>query len=104
MLICLLGHLGALGLVGPDEPRYAYIARAMTPRLFGSPWFEKPILQYWTAAIGFVLHLPAEWAARFPSAIAALAAAVSIGWLGSRFEQTGKFCPWSPTILAPLFF
>jgi len=107
----LLGHLGALGLVGPDEPRYAWIARAMaqtrdwvTPRLFGSPWFEKPILHYWTAAIGFGLHLPAEWAARFPSAIAAIAAAVSIGWLGSRFEQTGKFCPWSPAILAPLFF
>ena len=111
MPICLFGHLGALGLVGPDEPRYAWIARAMletgdwvTPRLFGNPWFEKPILYYWTAAIGFSLHLPAEWAARLPSAIAALAAAICISWLGLRFEQTDKFCPWSPALLAPLFF
>jgi 4-amino-4-deoxy-L-arabinose transferase-like glycosyltransferase len=109
--ICLFGHLGALGLVGPDEPRYAWIARAMaqtgdwvTPRLFGSPWFEKPILYYWTAAVGFKLHVPAEWAARLPSAIAALAAAISIGWLGARFERTREFCPWSAALLAPMFF
>ena len=41
---------GALGLVGPDEPRYVSIARSMertgdwvTPRLNGAPWFEKPV-------------------------------------------------------------
>ena len=65
----LFGNLGAIGLVGPDEPRYVWIARAMaatgdwvTPRLYGQPWFEKPILYYWAAAIGFLFHLPAEWA------------------------------------------
>ncbi len=70
LLICLFANLGAMGLVGPDEPRYAWIARAMaetgdwiTPRLYGQPWFEKPILYYWAAAAGFRLHLPAEWAA-----------------------------------------
>jgi 4-amino-4-deoxy-L-arabinose transferase-like glycosyltransferase len=89
--ICLFSHLGALGFVGPDEPRYAWIARAMaqtgdwvTPRLYGSPWFEKPILYYWAAALGFALRLPAEWAARLPSAIAALAAALAIAWLGKK--------------------
>ena len=87
-LICLFGNLGAMGLVGPDEPRYAWIARAMaetgdwvTPRLYGQPWFEKPVLYYWAAAAGFRLHLPAEWAARLPSALAALATALAIGWL-----------------------
>src|SRR5579863_1166513 len=91
ILICLFSHLGAIGLVGPDEPRYAWVARAMaatgdwvTPRLYGQPWFEKPILYYWAAAIGFDLHLPAEWAARWPSAFAALAAALAIGWLGGK--------------------
>ncbi len=44
----------------------------VTPRLYGQPWFEKPILYYWAAAIGFRLHLTAEWAARLPSAVAAL--------------------------------
>jgi 4-amino-4-deoxy-L-arabinose transferase-like glycosyltransferase len=110
-LVCLLGHLGAIGLVGPDEPRYAWIARAMaqsgdwvTPRLYGSPWFEKPILYYWTAAVGFRLHLPAEWAARLPSAVAALVATLAIAWVASRHYANEKYCPWSPELLAPLFF
>jgi 4-amino-4-deoxy-L-arabinose transferase-like glycosyltransferase len=119
MWICLFSHLGALGLLGPDEPRYAWIARAMartgdwvTPRLYGTPWFEKPALYYWTAAVGFLAHLPDEWAARLPSAFAALIAALCIGWLGWRFadasEDDGsdrrRFCPWSPVLLAPLIF
>ena len=117
--ICLFSHLGALGLVGPDEPRYAWIARAMaqtgdwvTPRLYGNPWFEKPVLYYWFAAIGFRLHLSDEWAARLPSAIAALIAALCIGWLAWRFESADNhdgrssrhFCPWSAALLAPLIF
>jgi 4-amino-4-deoxy-L-arabinose transferase-like glycosyltransferase len=116
--LCLFSHLGALGLVGPDEPRYAWIARAMaqtgdwvTPRLYGSPWFEKPILYYWAAALGFALHLPAEWAARLPSAIAALAAALAIGWLGKKFyasatenhRDNSNSAP-NPALLAPIIF
>ena len=51
--------LSATGLLGPDEPRYASIAREMarsgdwiTPRLWGAPWFEKPALLYWSFAWG----------------------------------------------------
>ena len=86
--ICLFTGLASLGLTGPDEPRYAWIARAMagtgdwlTPKLFGQPWFEKPILYYWTAAIGFNYLNSVEWAARLPSAIAALIAAFAAGLL-----------------------
>lgn len=110
IVVCLFGHLGALGLVGPDEPRYAWIARAMaetgdwvTPRLYGQPWFEKPILYYWAAALGFLLRLPAEWAARLPSAFAALAAALGIGWLCYRHYDHENI-PRSPALLAPLLF
>ncbi len=111
VFVCLFGHLGAMGLVGPDEPRYAWIARAMaqtgdwvTPRLYGQPWFEKPILYYWAAAIGFRLHFPAEWAARLPSAFAALAAAITIGWLAWKFYGATAPLAWNPAILAPLIF
>jgi 4-amino-4-deoxy-L-arabinose transferase-like glycosyltransferase len=112
---CLFSHMGALGLVGPDEPRYAWIARAMaqtgdwvTPRLYGSPWFEKPILYYWAAAIGFAVHLPPEWAARLPSAFAALAAAIAVGLLGWKhygngYVNSGGFAA-SPALLAPIIF
>lgn len=109
-VICLLGHLGAIGLVGPDEPRYVWIARAMTetgdwvtPRLYGQPWFEKPVLYYWAAAAGFRLHLPAEWAARLPSALATLAVALAVGWLG--WKHYGSLpSELSPALLAPLLF
>jgi len=111
MLVCLFGNLGAIGLVGPDETRYVWIARTMaqsgdwvTPRLYGSPWFEKPALYYWAAAIGFRLHVAAEWAARLPSAFAALAVALCISWLAWKWYRSEEFCPWSPALLAPLLF
>jgi 4-amino-4-deoxy-L-arabinose transferase-like glycosyltransferase len=112
--VCLFTHLGALGLVGPDEPRYAWIARAMaqtgdwvTPRLYGVPWFEKPILYYWAAALGFKLNVPAEWAARLPSALAALAAAVALSWLGWKFyasKQNPTSISTTPVLLPPVIF
>lgn len=111
MAICLFGNLGAIGLVGPDEPRYAWIARAMaetgdwvTPRLYGQPWFEKPILFYWAAAVGFRLHLSVEWAARLPSALAAFAVALAIAWLGRKYYGGNLSSLSSPALLAPLLF
>jgi 4-amino-4-deoxy-L-arabinose transferase-like glycosyltransferase len=109
--ICLFGNLGAMGLTGPDEVRYAWIARAMaetgdwvTPRLWGQPWFEKPVLYYWAAAVGFLLHGTAEWAARLPSSIAALAAALAIGWLAKKHEGGEADLLSSPVLLAPVIF
>jgi 4-amino-4-deoxy-L-arabinose transferase-like glycosyltransferase len=111
VVICLFSHLGAIGFVGPDEPRYAWIARAMattgdwvTPRLYGSPWFEKPILYYWAAATGFLLHLPAEWAARLPSAFAALATALALCWLARKHYANPSDLVRNPSLSAPLLF
>ena len=68
--------LTRVGLLSADEPRYAAIGRAMaatgdwiTPRLWGTPWFEKPPLIYWTTAIGFRLGLGDELAPRLPIAL-----------------------------------
>ena len=87
-----VSKLGALGLTGPDEPRYASIARNMaetndwvTPRLDGKPWFEKPILYYWEAAVSFRVLGENDYAARFPSALAAILAAAAMCWIAWRF-------------------
>jgi len=91
LYVCYFSHLGAIGFVGPDEPRYAWIARDMaetgdwvTPRLYGKPWFEKPPLYYWGAAICFKLFGVSEAAARLPSAISALLATLAMAWLAWR--------------------
>ncbi len=90
--ICFFSHLDALGLVGPDEPRYAWVAREMaasgdwvTPRLYGQPWFEKPILYYWSAALAFRVFGVNEFAARLPSALAAALATLALAWAALRF-------------------
>ena len=77
-MLCLYG-LADAGLIGPDEPRYADIGRAMyesgdwiTPRLFGEPWFEKPALLYWLIAAGFAMGADDTLAPRFPIAILGL--------------------------------
>jgi 4-amino-4-deoxy-L-arabinose transferase-like glycosyltransferase len=80
LLILYLFDLGGAGFLGPDEPRYASVGREMalshdlvTPRLDGSPWFEKPPLLYWLTAAGEFLHLPDESAARLPLALIGIA-------------------------------
>src|SRR6202795_4673309 len=91
LYICYFSHLGAIGFVGPDEPRYAWIARDMaetgdwvTPRVYGKPWFEKPPLFFWGAALWFKLFGVSEAAARLPSAISALLATLALAWLALR--------------------
>ena len=73
-------RLAAVGLIGPDEPRYAAIARTMassgdwvTPRLLGQPWFEKPALLYWMEAVFFRAGFGPEIAPRLPVAMLAAA-------------------------------
>ena len=91
LYLCYFHNLGVLGLVGPDEPRYAWIARDMqetgdyiTPRLYGKPWFEKPPLYYWSAALSFKYFGVSETTARLPSAICALLATLALAWLALR--------------------
>jgi len=76
--------LGAFGLLGADEPRYAQVSREMlersdwvTPTLQGKPWLEKPVLYYWQAMLSFRVAGVSDQAARIPSAFdAALLIAV----------------------------
>lgn len=76
----------------------------VTPRLYGRPWFEKPALYYWAAAVGFDLHFPAEWASRLPSALAALIAALALGWIGWKIYGTGESPARSPALFGPVLF
>ena len=104
--VCLFSGLGAIGLVGPDEPRYAAIARAMadthdwiTPRLWGTPWFEKPVLYYWAAGIAMRIFGVSEFAARLPSALAGLLAVTAAAWAAIR--SYGMGAAWYSLLMLP---
>src|SRR5690349_20842611 len=78
-------------MLGPDEPRYAAIGRAMagsgdwvTPRLWGEPWFEKPALLYWLTAAAFRIGLGPETAPRLPIALLSCAFLGFYWWILQR--------------------
>ena len=85
--------LGAFGLVGADEPRYAQIAREMldrsdwiTPTLQGKPWLEKPVLYYWQAMVSFRAAGVSDRAARLPGAFDAAMLIAAIYFFLRRFR------------------
>lgn len=98
--------LGRVGLLSVDEPRYAWIGRAMaesgdwiTPRLYGDVWLEKPPLLYWMIAAGWKLGLRDEWAVRLPVALAALAF-LALFWRSLRREFGFEIATASTGILS----
>src|SRR3984957_12171661 len=85
--------LGAFGLLGADEPRYAQVAREMlnrsdwvTPTLQGKPWLEKPVLYYWQAMLSFRALGVSGAAARVPAAFDAALLAAAIYFFLKRFR------------------
>jgi hypothetical protein len=77
--VVLLIFLGDRGLNEPDEGRYSEIGREMAqtgdwlvPHLNGFEHFQKPPLLYWATATSLRVFGVHEYAARLPSALAAL--------------------------------
>ncbi len=78
-------------LLGPDEPRYAQVAREMferadwiTPTLGGFHWFEKPALLYWLQIAAYYIFGVSEFAARVGSAVFGIGTVCCL-WILGRF-------------------
>ena len=87
-------RLGAFGLIGADEPRYAQVAREMlenrdwvTPTLGGHPWLEKPPLYYWQAMVAYSIFGVSDAVARIPSALDATLLVIAIYLFFRRFRR-----------------
>src|SRR5258708_13149197 len=97
--------LGAFGLVGADEPRYAQVAREMldrsdwiTPTLQGKPWLEKPVLYYWQAMLAFRVAGVTHQASPLPAAFdPAMLIAVLYLFLPRFRPATPLYRPLIPT-------
>lgn len=89
--LSIFWRLSFLSLLDPDEAHYAEITREMrrlgdylVPRMDGVPLIDKPALFHWFQAASFALFGENEFAARFPTALAALALIWTTYWLGKR--------------------
>lgn len=105
--VMYLHGLGAFGLLGPDEPRYATIGAEMlaaknfvTPTLLGHPWLEKPALEYWLIAAGDAVRGVGAAGSRLANAllglllvaVLALAAAKLRGWRAAGWAAAMAAC------------
>jgi 4-amino-4-deoxy-L-arabinose transferase-like glycosyltransferase len=78
-IITLFWGIGEIGLIDETEPLFVEASRQMlltgdwvTPYFDGVTRFDKPPLIYWLMVLCFKVFGVSEWAARVPSALAAL--------------------------------
>lgn len=98
-------------LVDPSEGQHATIAQEMvergdwiTPRLFGQPFRDKPILFFWAEAASLAALGMSVAAFRLPGVLLAMAGAVTTGLLGRRLfdARTGVLAAgFHATMLLP---
>ena len=91
---CVLFHIAgtwSLPLIDRDEPRFAEASREMIGRAdYIVPYFnnqlrlDKPPLAYWAQIASYRIFGENDFAARFPSVVAAALTALSIFAWGSR--------------------
>ena len=106
-------QLGTRELASPDETRYAAISRSMvdsgdwlTPvHNFKFKHWHKPPLTYWLMAASFRVLGTNDWAARVPSAAAALATVMGVYVIGLRLHgRRSGFLAGLVLLASPLFF
>ena len=90
-IVVLFLRLGSAALFEPDEGRNAEKAREIlvlndwiTPHENFHPVLDKPIFFYWLIALAYKVFGISAWAARLPSALAALACIGVIYWFVRR--------------------
>lgn len=83
-------RLGYASLLDPDEAHYAELTREMlqsgswlVPLLDGQPFIDKPFLFHWLQGASVLLLGESEFAARLPTALAALSLFAITRWAGA---------------------
>jgi 4-amino-4-deoxy-L-arabinose transferase-like glycosyltransferase len=96
--IVVFWRLGYSSLIDPDEAHYAELTREMlrsgswlVPLLDGQPFIDKPVLFHWLQGASVLLLGETEFAARLPTAFAALGLIAITRWVGAVLfsAQTG---------------
>jgi len=92
--------LGRQAITDSDEAFYAEAAREMvesgdwlTPHFNYQDRWQKPVLYYWLTAAIYVVAGPAEWAARFWSALSGVGL-VMVTWWAARVLTANETAAW----------
>ena len=93
--------------LGPDEARYAQVAREMfergdwvSPTLGGFHWFEKPALLYWLEIASYHVFGVNEFAARFGPAVFGIGTVISLWILAKSISSSASAPTQIPTTIA----
>jgi 4-amino-4-deoxy-L-arabinose transferase-like glycosyltransferase len=107
---CVLFHIigtWSLPLIDRDEPRFAEASREMiqrgdyvVPYFNNQPRLDKPPLTYWAQTASYRIFGQNDFAARFPSAVAAALLAITIPVRGLRIG--GERVGWRAAIIFTL--
>ena len=96
--IVVFWRLGYASLLDPDEAHYAELTREMlhagswlVPLLDGKPFIDKPVLFHWLQGASVMLLGETEFAARLPTALAAVSLFAITRWMGAALlgEEVG---------------
>ncbi len=94
----LFSFLGSARLWDRDEPRNARAAQEMlerndwiVPTFNGELRSHKPVMLYWLEMTAYKIFGRSEFAARLPSALAAIVSVMTIAWLASRLAGEGRW-------------
>ena len=108
--VCVLFHIvgtWTLPLIDRDEPRFAEASREMierddyiVPYFNNQPRLDKPPLAYWVQVASYHIFGENDFAARFPSAVAAALTSLSIFTWGRRMG--GEKLGWWAAIIFTL--
>lgn len=94
-----------LPVTDPVESNYALTAKEMvssgnwiSPTIYGSYWYDKPIMTYWLLALSYLCLGINDFASRLPSALAGALSAVAVMWYTKRITKDRKIALWAGII------
>ena len=106
-LILYLWGAAQMPVTDPVESNYAETAKEMvlsgdwiSPRIFGNPWYDKPIFTYWMIAASYSVLGFTNLASRIPAALAGAISVVLMIWYVKRITGEKSIGIWAGILLA----
>ena len=96
-----------LPVTDPVESNYALTAKEMvlsgnwmSPQIYGTFWYDKPIMVYWLLSVSYSLFGFTDLAARLPAAFCGALSVTLLIWYIRRILSDNVIAVWSGTMLA----